>query len=281
MAVKNRMRVIFLVSLLVLSLSLTACGQPGTTPSNAAVSGLSGSITLSGSNTVQPLAEILANAFTALHPRVRIVVQGGGSSVGIKAVNDGTVDLGSSSRELTASDPKLVVFPLARDGIAVIVNPQNPVNNLSKIQIRDIYSGKITRWSQVNGTDQPVTVVAREEGSGTRTAFEEMIMGDQPVTRGAILQSSNGALLQVVRADVNAIGFISFGFLADKSVKGLSIDGVEATLANARSGAYPVVRALYFLTKTEPTGLVKDFLDFCAGPEAQKLITSEGYVSVH
>lgn len=276
-----------LLSSIFLVLILAGCGispsgtadpfSPGS--SLIPVSQLSGTITESGSSTVQPLAEKLANAFMAQHRNVKVIIQGGGSSLGIKAASDGTVDLGASSRELAPSDPVVVAHPLALDGIAIIVNPANPVSNLTKDQVRDIYSGIITNWSQVGGPDQNIHLSAREEGSGTRTAFEDLVMDDFTVVKKAILQPSSGALIQVVKSDPAAISFVSFGYLSN-SVKALKIDGVAATEANVKSGAYPIVRSLYFLTKTEPEGLVKEFLGFCAGPDAEAIILSEGYVTV-
>jgi phosphate transport system substrate-binding protein len=216
---------------------------------------------------------------------VKITIQGGGSGVGIKAANDGTVDIGASSRDLTKDDPALKTYILARDGIAIIVHPSNTVSNLTKEQVRDIFSGKITNWKDVGGPDQAIHVMAREEGSGTRTAFQELVMGKDAdgkainIVKNAILQNSSGALLQAVKGDAQAIGFDSFGYV-NETVKALSIGGVAATAENAKSGIYPIVRPLYFLTKNEPTGIVKAFLDYCQSDEAQEIIVKEGYISV-
>jgi phosphate transport system substrate-binding protein len=279
---KQQWLILAAAGLLVSVLLMAGCGSSPALTNAAGAYSLTGTISESGSTTVQPLAEKLANAFKAINPKINIIIQGGGSSVGVKAANDGTVDIGAASRELSPSDPKLITHLIARDGIALIINPANTINALTKTQIKDIYSGKITRWNQVGGADKVIHVAAREEGSGTRTAFEEMVMGkDATVIKSAILQSSNGALLQVVKSDPDAIGFVSFGYLTDKSIKALTVDGVEATEANAKSGTYPVVRPLYFLTKNAPAGLVKAFLDYCTGPDAQKIVADEGYVSVN
>jgi phosphate transport system substrate-binding protein len=273
--------------LIVIALVFSGCNSNSSTStvSTTSSSTLSGTITESGSTTVQPLAEKLAYAFMSANSNVKVVIQGGGSSVGVKAANDGTVDIGAASRELTKDDPTLVTHLLARDGIAIIVNPANPVKALTKTQVRDIFSGTITNWSQLGGPDKDIHVVAREEGSGTRTAFQELVMGKDAngnninIVKNAILQSSSGAILQVVKSDSQAISFDSFGYL-DSSVKALAIDGVEATVTNAKSGTYPVVRPLYFLTKSQPNGLVKAFIDYCTGQDAQKIVTNEGYISV-
>jgi phosphate transport system substrate-binding protein len=289
---KNPIWLVLLLGVLVLSVILAGCGNTATTlapttnqPVIISPAGLTGSITESGSTTVQPLAEKLANAFTAANPGVKIVIQGGGSGVGIKSANDGTVDIGAASRELTKDDPVLVTHMLARDGIAIVVHPSNQVNDLTKSQIVDIFSGKITNWKDVGGTDKGIHVVAREEGSGTRTAFQEMVMGKDAagnlvnIVKSAVLQSSSGAIMQVVKGDAQSISFDSFGYV-DSSVKALSIGGVAATGDNAKNGTYPIIRPLYFLTKNAPTGLVKAFLDYCTSANAQKIVTSEGYISV-
>lgn len=283
----NKFIMFTLIASIMLVISLIAgCGanSNSSTITNS-TSSLTGTITESGSTTVQPLAEKLAASFMSLNSGVKVVIQGGGSAVGIKAANDGTVDIGAASRELTKDDPALVKHILAKDGIAIIVNASNPVNGLSKSQVRDIFSGVITNWSQVGGPDKEIHVAAREEGSGTRTAFQEMVMGKDAsgnninIVKNAILQSSSGAILQVVKSDSQAISFDSFGYV-DSSVKAMAVDGVAATSDNAKNGIYPVVRPLYFLTKNQPTGLVKAFIEYCTGTEAQKIISGEGYISV-
>jgi phosphate transport system substrate-binding protein len=258
--------------------------QPQTRASTTA-STLAGSISEVGSTTVQPLAEKLAAAFMVLNPKIKVDIKGGGTAVGIKAASDGTADIGASSRELTKDDPSLVKFMLARDGIAIIVHPSNPVTGLTKAQIVDIFSGKITNWNQVGGADKNIHIAAREEGSGTRTAFQELVMGKDAsgnainIVKNAILQNSSGAILQVVKSDTQSISFDSFGYV-DGSVKALAVEGVAATAANAKSSVYPVVRPLYFLTKNQPAGIIKAFMDYCTGAEAQKIVTGEGYISV-
>jgi phosphate transport system substrate-binding protein len=273
-----------IICLVVIPIMCSACssGNGASTTSGTTGPVLAGTISESGSTTVQPLAEKLAGAFSAINPKVKITIQGGGTAVGIKAANDGTVNIGAASRELTSADPALNKFLLAKDGIALIINPANPVKTLSKSQIKDIYSGRISRWSQLGGPDKEITVAAREEGSGTRTAFEDMVMGkDTLISKKAILQNSNGAIVQVVRTDANAIGFVSFGYLTDNSIQAVIVEGVAATETNAKNGTYPVVRPLYFLTKNSPVELVKAFLDYCAGADAQKIIIEEGYVAVY
>src|SRR4030042_151858 len=268
-------RVWFLLPALLLVLALLALA--------GCSSGTSGTITEAVSTTGEPLAEMLAQAFKEENPDVEMTIGGGGSSVGVTACNNGTVDIGAISRELKTDEPQLMKHLLAKDGIAIVTSPGNSVTGLTTTQVRGIFSGTITNWNEVGGPNHSITVVAREEGSGTRTAFEEMVM-DKPepavqITDKAILLPSNGAIKQTVKGDTYAIGFISMG-LVDADVKALAIDGVAATEENAKSGSYSIVRSLYFLTKEEPTGLVKDFIDFCLSEDGQAVVSDEGYRSV-
>lgn len=247
----------------------------------SACSGSTQTITEAGSTTVQPLAEKFAGAFQAQHPDVEITIQGGGSSVGVKSAADGTVDIGAASRELKESEPNLVKHLLAKDGIAIVCHPSNTIQELSIEQVQEIFAGKISNWSQVGGDDKELHIVAREAGSGTRAAFEEMVMGEEAeITNNAILQPSNGAVRTTVAGDEYSIGFLSFGYI-DSSVNPLSIDGIEGTVENALNGTYPVVRPLYFLTTEQPEGIVKEFIDFCLSTDGQKLVEEEGYIPVH
>jgi phosphate transport system substrate-binding protein len=251
------------------SVTITGCGGGATT-----------TITTAGSTTVQPVAERLANAFMAGSPDVKVIIQGGGSSTGVKSCGDGTVDIGMASRELKSSEPALVTHTLARDGIAIITNNGNSVSGLTKEQVRQIYDGTITNWNQVGGPDKSIIVVSREEGSGTRDAFQELVMGSSLITSSAILQPSNGTIKTAVSGTPYSIGYLSFGYL-DSAVKSLAVDGVAGTVDNVKNGTYSVSRPLLFLTKSQPTGAVKEFIDFCLSAEGQAIIEDEGYISVH
>lgn len=266
--VKKAWFLIPLTCLILAALPLGGCGQSS-----------SGTITEAGSSTVQPVAEKLASAYQQKNPEVSITIQGGGSSVGIKSAADGTVDIGAASRELKSEEQaRVVAHLLARDGIAIVVHPDNAATGLTKDQVVKIFAGEITDWSEVGGSNGTITVIAREEGSGTRSAFEEMVMGETLITSRAILQPSNGALRTAVSTTPLSIGFLSLGYI-DNTVKALSVDGVAPTEENCKAGKYPVVRPLYFLTKEQPTGLVKQFIDFCLGSEGQAIIEKEGYLS--
>ena len=273
------MRYLLTASLLVATVLVAACG--GSTPTG---NGMSGEITVAGSTTVQPLAEVLGEAFTASHPDVRVTVQGGGSSVGVKSAGEGTVDVGMASRAVKDSELQefagLQIYTIARDGIAIVTYLDVPVDDLTKDQVREIFAGQITNWSEVGGPDAPIVVVSREEGSGTRGAFEEMVMGDEAVIADtAILQPSNGAVKTTVSTTPDSVGYISFGYL-DESVKALAVDGVDATEENAASGSYPVVRPLNMLTNGEPGELAGAWLDFILSADGQAIVVEEGYIAV-
>ena len=246
---------------------------------------LSGQISVAGSTTVQPLAEKLAAVFNETHPDVKIDVAGGGSSAGVKAAGDGTANIGAASREVKDSEketyPDINIFVIARDGIAIVAHPEVPVDGLTTDQVRDIFAGIITDWSEVGGDSQPITVISREEGSGTRGAFEEMVMGDEAaITDSAIFQDSNGKVRTAVASTPNSIAYLSFGYL-DDSVLALDIDGVSPTAENASNGSYPVVRPLNMITKGEPTGIVKAWLDWILGAEGQAIVEDQGYLPVN
>lgn len=283
---KSTKKSILLVVTFLLVLTLVAaCG--GTSTPGAPVSDPTAentTVTISGSTTVQPLAEKLAEAFMTENTGVRIDVQGGGSSVGVKAAGEGTSDIGMASREIKDSEleefPNLEIFVIARDGIAIVAHPDVPVSDLTVEQVRDIFSGKVTNWKDLGGEDQNIIVVSREEGSGTRGAFEEMVMGeDALIAATAILQASNGSIRTTVSTTPYSIAYLSFGYL-DDSVKSISIGGVAATEPNAADGSYPIVRPLNMLTNGEPAGMVKAFLDFILSEAGQKLVVEDGYIPV-
>lgn len=241
-------------------------------------------ITMAGSTTIQPLAEKFAEAYMTDHTNVRIDVQGGGSSVGVKAAGEQTANIGMASREVKESEltefPGINVFTVARDGIAIIGDPNLSVDNLTIEQIKGIFGGTITNWKEVGGEDANIIVVSREEGSGTRAAFEEMVLGEEVlITETAILQPSNGSIRTTISTTPNSIGYLSFGYL-DDSIKPVSVEGVAPTEANASNGTYPIVRPLNLITFGEPTGELKAFVDYMLSEAGQAIVVAEGYLAV-
>jgi phosphate transport system substrate-binding protein len=227
---------------------------------------------------VQPLAEKMAHAFMQIHPRVKVNISGGGSSAGVRACAAGTVDIGAASRDIRIAEPDLIPHAIARDAVVMVVHSSNPVADLTTEQVAKIYAGEITNWKEVGGKDEPIVVVSREEGSGTRDCFEHGVTKKfgKRIKADALFYDSNGAIRTKVSAEPKAIGFISLGY--GEGLKVLTLDGVECNLETCQSGKYPVLRRLYLLTKEVPTGAVKAFIAFCRSEEGQKIAAEEGFI---
>lgn len=234
-------------------------------------------IIIAGSSSVQPYAEVLAEDYSLSHPESEIDIQGGGSSAGITAVETGTADIGMSSRALNENEQALWSVEIAKDGLAIIINPQNPVQDLTLDQIRDIYTTQISDWSELGGPRASIHIIAREDGSGTQSAFESLVMRKAQITPRAIIQDSNGAIRQLVSGDRNSIGFISLG-LVDQTVKAIRLDGVAPTRENVINGSYSLFRPFLFVANGPPTGLTKQFIDFTLSSEGQQLLVNEGLI---
>ncbi len=237
------------------------------------------SITLAGSTSVMPFSEKLAEFYMLQHPNLSVDVQGGGSSAGIQATINRTVDIGMSSRKLKPEEKVLKEMPICHDGISIIVHPANPLQDISLDQIRKIYSGKIRNWKELGWIDRNIDAVSREEGSGTRGAFEELVMGKEFIDDGIMVQDSNGSVKEVVATDPYSIGYVSLG-IVDTNVKALSIDGVAPTVQNIRQHKYRMVRPFLYLTAGEPTGAAKLFIDFVLSREGQNILRKEGLVPI-
>ena len=240
----------------------------------------SSSFIIAGSTSVQPYVEILAEEYSVLRPEKLIDVQGGGSTAGITAVESETAEIGMSSRNLKESEQHLWSIEITKDGLAIIVNPGNPVGNLSLDQIRGVYAGDITNWSELGGRNARIHVISREEGSGTRSAFEEMVMDGRRITPRAIIQDSNGAVRQLAADDPYSIGFISLGLVdvGERPVKPLQIDGVAPTRENVINGSYTMFRSFLFVALSEPTGYAMEFIEFIRSPEGQRVLAEEGLI---
>jgi len=255
-------------------------------------------IICAGSTSVQPYAELLAEAFMNKPDNrgKQIDIEGGGSSTGIKAAETGAADIGMSSRELKDAEAEVLtyVFELAKDGLAIIIHPDNPISDLTIEQIRKIYTQEIKTWNELgwpSGKTRKIHIITREDGSGTRTAFQDLVMTDadknkHEISPRAIVQSANGAVRLLVSDDPNAIGFISLGLVkaqkGQKEVKALVLNGAAATPDNVSNGTYPLSRPFLLVAKSEPTELTlaKEFIDFVCTDEAKQMMESEGLIPV-
>jgi len=243
-------------------------------------------LVIAGSTSVQPLMEKLIESFKKSNPGERINVEGGGSSAGVMATITGTAQIGMASRKLKPNDEKeksLLSVQIAYDAVVVIVNPKNPVENLSLEQLRKIFSGIIRNWKEVGGNDRPIHLLVREEGSGTRSAFDELVMKDgkteYPVDDFALVQDSMGGIREVVRGDPDSIGFISMGGISH-GIKALSIDSVKPSIETVSKNEYKLVRPFLLLSKGPFEGLSKSILDFVFSASGSEIIRKEGFVNV-
>ena len=261
---------IVVLSLTVLGMGLSGCGKRQSQGRT---------LRIVGSTSVFPFAELLAEAYRDVRPDIVVDVQAGGSTVGVVSAKDGICDIGTSSRELRPEEKEgLTRIEIARDGIAVIVHPGNAIDELTGDQVRDIYAGKITNWRQVGGADADIAMVTREEGSGTRGAFEEIVMGKTRISPGALVQDSNGSVREAGATSPNAIGYVSVALVSAK-VKALAVDGEAPTQEHLESGAYKVMRPFLFLVKGAPEGETQKFIDFVLSADGQKVLKAEGLLS--
>lgn len=232
---------------------------------------------LAGSTSVQPFAEALVQEYEAKHPGRAVEVQGGGSTAGLQAVANGLAEIGTCSRSLSDDESKqFTAIVIARDGLAVIVHPSNPVKALTKEQIRRIFAGRVRNWKEVGGRDLAIWPITREEGSGTRESFMHLVMGRDPISRRALVQESNGSVRELVRNDPSTIGYISLGLVSE--VKALDIDGVTPSAKAVLEGQYTLARPFLFVVRGAPTPDAQAFVDFVLSAEGQKTLETEGLV---
>ena len=244
---------------------------------------LSGSISMVGSTSMEKLANALSEAFMEEHPDVTVTAEFVGSGAGIEAVTNGTTDIGNSSRSLKDEEKAAGVVEnvVAIDGIAVCVDPANEVADLTKEQLTNIYNGTVTNWKEVGGADEPIIVIGREAGSGTRGAFEELV-DLKDACKYANELDSTGAVIAKVASTPGAIGYASLDAL-DDSVKALSLEGVEATAENIKAGNYFLSRPFVMATKgeiSEQNDLVQAWFDYVMGDEGQQIASEVGLITV-
>ena len=259
---------------LCISLVLIASG-----PVSCQRKGTKKELVVAGSTSIQPFADRWAEIYMKKYPDKIVNIQGGGSSAGIQAARSGAADIGMSSRELKAEERDLAETVVARDGLAIIIHPGNAISDLSLNQVRQIFAGELKNWQELGGRDRAIDVVTREEGSGTRGAFQELVMGKTRIFKGAIVEDSNGTVREIVAGDPASIGYISLGLVNEK-VKALSLEGIGATDENILKNHYRLVRPFLFVTNGPVEGEAKDFIDFVLSAEGQDLIIEEGLLPV-
>ena len=264
--------VVLLCGAVIISGLVVGCGS-------GSAEGDTAKITISGSTSVGPTMEVLAEVYEKNND-VNIEVQQVGSSAGIKNTIDGTSDLGMSSRDLKDEETKEVDgTQIAIDGIAVITNTANKVTNLTSEQVKDIFTGKITNWKDVGGEDAQIVVVSREEGSGTREGFQDILgFESDELIKDAQICDGSGNVKSTVEGNENAIAYISFGYLGD-TLNDVKIDGVEPTDANVVDGKYPISRPFIVVNKKDGlSDVAKAFVDFIMSEEGQNIVAEEGFI---
>jgi phosphate transport system substrate-binding protein len=248
---------------------------------------MAGTVRLSGSTTVQPLAQAWANAYRSSHPDTSFSVTGGGSGTGFKDAAKG-VSIGMSSRVKTSTDGAAIMTPVARDAVAIVVNPNNNVRSLTAAQVKGIYTGKYKTWKQVGGktskkfnANKPIVLAGRTGASGTYEYFKAAALGGTRQSKSTKGYASNGMVRTKVASDKYAIGYVGMAFVNNK-VAAVRINTVSPTKANALSGRYPWVRELYFVhyPSYPITGEAKSFVDFCLSPTGQS-IAARSYLPLH
>ena len=277
----NKKRLVAILTGTLLVGSLVGCSAGGASNSGSGSSD-SSKITISGSTSVGPTMEILAEDYQKANEGTTIEVQQVGSSAGITNTIDGTSQIGMSSRDLKDEEKsELKEYQIALDGIAVVTNTENKVSDLTMDQVKDIFTGKITNWKEVGGEDAQIVVVSREEGSGTRDGFQEIVgFESDALTKDAQICDGSGNVKSTVEGNKNSIGYISFGYL-DKTLNDLKINGVKANDDNVVANKYPISRPFLVVNKKDSlTDEAKGFIDFIMSDEGQNIVSKEGFIKV-
>jgi phosphate transport system substrate-binding protein len=242
-------------------------------------------LTVAGSSTVQPIMEVVAQAWEKAHPNDRVEVQGGGSGVGVSSARSGLADIGMVSRGLTAEESDLVGTSIALDGIAIIVHRDNGLTAIDKAGVVALYSGQTANWSALGGADAPVTLVSKEEGRSTLELFEKHFDLKGKIAKNAVIIGPNGQAFTTVAGDPNAVAYVSIGSAAmaeeqGTAIRRLSLDGVAATVENVRNHSYPLSRPLSLVTKGPPAGFAKELVDFVLSEEGQAIVEAQDFVRI-
>lgn len=246
-----------------------------------------GKIEIKGSTTVLPIAQKIEAAYKSVNPDVSINLSGGGSSNGIKALIDGMTDIANASRFIKGKEVKHAVekdiypvpFRVAYDCIVPVVHPSNPVNNITKAQLKDIYMGKIKNWKDLGGKDTSIVVISRDSSSGTFDCWKSVVMEKERVIPSALTVPSNGGLVQAVSTTEGALGYIALGYV-DKSIKTLTVNGIKGSASTTLDGSYPISRPLFMFTNGWPEGDTLKLINYILSPAGQKVVESAGSIPV-
>ncbi len=269
------------LALLLIVALLAACSPQVTASPTPTEDSLTGRLTFAGSTTMQPLVSHMADEFRIIHPNVVMEVAAGGSSVGIQAMHDGTADIGMASRNLTSEELEgIKQYIIAIDVLAIVIHPDNPVNTLTIAQIQDIYFGNVTNWQELGGPDLVIVPVQREVSSGSRGAFDEIVLEKQVAdATNLVTLITAGDVAAKITTELGSIGYVGFGNL-DTSLKVLQVGGILPTQESAKDGTYPLVRPLILLTGPLSQPLAQTFIDYVLSDEGQRYVNEYGWIPV-
>jgi phosphate transport system substrate-binding protein len=254
--------------LILATLVLASCGSAAVTPAAPAT------LRIGGSTSLRPTLGELAAAFQAKHPQTVVEVLGGGTSIGIQELRDGEIGLAAVSWQAKDGElpDELQDIPIARDGLAIIVNPQNTITNVTSLQLRALYRGETLDWGAVGGSGGEPVVISREDGSGSRAAFEALAMNGERVTLNALVLPTSQAVVDYVASHRNAVGYVSTGVLTD-TVRAVPVEEVAPAAGTIRSGEYPLARVLYLYAPRPALPETQAFLDFVLSPAGQAIVS--------
>jgi phosphate transport system substrate-binding protein len=244
-------------------------------------------LTIQGSTTVLPIAQATAETFMEINTTADIMIRGGGSGTGIAALIDNATDIATSSRPMKAKEIKNahvkgvnpVETVIALDGIAIIVHPDNPLTDISLGALKDIFSGKTTRWDKVGSNAGTIVTVSRDAASGTFEVFNEKVLGSAKLTDAALMLASNLEVARTVEQTPGAIGYVGLGYISDK-VKVISVNGIKPSDKTVQDNTYPLARGLYMYTNGSPAGLAKSFIEFVLSKQGQSIVREQGFVEL-
>jgi len=251
-------------------------------------SGNNNRITIAGSTTVLPIAQLVAEVFMDSHKDITISIRGGGSGVGIAQLLSGNIDIADASREIKPEELHIANQKgknisgtiIALDGIAVVVNKQNPISEIDINTLKDIYTGKINNWKIIGGLDRPIVVISRDIASGTFEVFKSKVLQGAKTIQSSLMLVSNKEIAGTVAQTPGAIGYVGIGFLTDE-IKALKINSVMPSPETVKNGTYKLARALYMYTNSEPKQATKTFIDFVLSAQGQKIVQEAGYVPLY
>jgi phosphate transport system substrate-binding protein len=259
----------FAVCVLLLgTLLLAACGNPAVTPAAPST------LRIAGSTSLKPTLSELAAAYQAGHPQTVVEVSGDGTAIGMQELRGKEIDLAAVSWRPDGATPpdELTITPIARDGLAIIVNPQNTITNVTSLQLRALYRGETLDWGAVGGSGGEPVVISREDGSGSRAAFESLAMDGERVTLNALVMPTSQAVVDYVASHRNAVGYVSTGVLTD-TVRAVPLEDIPPTSATVRAGEYRLGRVLYLYALQPATPEIQAFLDFVLSPAGQAIVS--------